>query len=179
MLLHNCQAGVRSTVQGSRYCRADPAAVMSACQVWLTDTTTTRHRKTAMIDEITHNSYQESADILQEKNACSHSIRSAAGSRHFSPLKTTKLRRRRCHRVPPSTLAQQASELKTSYTSLGGSRVPLMIRVARDKPDCILRTDACGPSTGVHERRIFDCRSHEAMIKCSEKHSLHHLVGDA
>lgn len=113
LLLHEQKVRPTSSVRGSNYHKSDPVTITSACKIWLTDNTSKRNQKTAMIGELMTNSYQESEPALLEKNTCLHSIRSAVSSRRiftFRDRSITPVSKNNYPGAPLSGLAQQTSE---------------------------------------------------------------------
>ncbi|KAH6629590.1 heterokaryon incompatibility protein-domain-containing protein [Boeremia exigua] len=169
-LLHNPHGSSNSVVEHSNYRRSDASAILQACKVWLTDTTTQRNRKTAMIGDLVANSYQEPVAVTRLKNSYFYSVRAATSSRR---LFTFRRNNASLNELPPKTdigvgpLNIQAGDI--IYIP-DGSKVPLIIRRAPTEPGHTFMPGAQSYGISTPER---------GGINVGSEAQLYRLIGDA
>jgi len=134
-----------------------------------------------MIGELVANSYQEPERVLLEKNACLHSIRSAAGSRRSFTFQAHKAVSIPMLRSQPVSTAIGTGPMDIEVGDMiyipDGSKVPLIIRAVEHSTG---RTSILESRSSLkHEKRTLDAQGDQANSMCSEVHNLHRLVGGA
>ncbi|KAH7076603.1 heterokaryon incompatibility protein-domain-containing protein [Paraphoma chrysanthemicola] len=187
-LLYRPRLGNTGHISQSAYHRANVEEIQQAYQAWATDTTTARHRRTAMIADLVVNSYKEPEEVTELKNSFYYSVRCATVSRCFFIFnRNVQLRSKQDASSfpartdigvgPPSLMV--GDKVFLPY----GSQVPLIVR---PQDYCTWQEGQAGFTSVIgstqmspHERRRLIGSGYDKVAKCTTPHFCHNLIGDA